>query len=156
MYSLLPPNGRILIFVPANQWLMGSMDRQLGHFRRYSMNELTTKCRAAGFQIRGHSSFRFHRDVAVVAEILRIEIRPHGTCRGAFLRSVGRSSLALSGRYRIATHWQEHHRHWREAIMTLRNFLLAVVIYSLAMVIFLYPLPFHTETRIFLKTATPI
>ena len=38
---------------------MGSMDRQLGHFRRYSMNELTTKCRTAGFQIRAAAHFDF-------------------------------------------------------------------------------------------------
>ena len=51
LHSILPRFGRLLIFVPANRWLMGSMDQQLGHFRRYSLDELTTKCRSAGFRI---------------------------------------------------------------------------------------------------------
>jgi len=56
-HSLLVSGGRVLIFVPANRWLMGSMDRQLGHFRRYAMDELTSKCRSAGFIIRLASYF---------------------------------------------------------------------------------------------------
>ena len=52
IYALLKPLGHALIFVPANPWLMGSMDHQLGHFRRYTMKELRRKCEAAGFAIR--------------------------------------------------------------------------------------------------------
>ena len=51
LHSILPSGGHVLIFVPANRWLMGSMDRQLGHFRRYTLDELTSKCRSAGFEI---------------------------------------------------------------------------------------------------------
>lgn len=50
-HSLLAPGGRILIFVPALQSLMSRMDRQLGHFRRYSRPDLVYKCRAAGFRV---------------------------------------------------------------------------------------------------------
>jgi len=50
-YSLLRPGGRILIFVPALQSLMSRMDRQLGHFRRYSRTNLVGRCQAAGFRI---------------------------------------------------------------------------------------------------------
>jgi len=49
--SLLQPKGKILIFVPANRWLMSNMDRHFGHFRRYSMPELISKCEAAGLRI---------------------------------------------------------------------------------------------------------
>lgn len=52
IHSLLQPGGHVLIFVPAHAWLMGSMDRQLGHYRRYSVAELTSKCKAAGFTVR--------------------------------------------------------------------------------------------------------
>ncbi len=52
LHGILPPGGRLLIFVPANRWLMGTMDHQLGHFRRYTLDELTSKCRSAGFSIR--------------------------------------------------------------------------------------------------------
>lgn len=52
LHSILPRGGRVLIFAPAHRWLMGSMDRQLGHLRRYTLSELTWKCRAAGFKVR--------------------------------------------------------------------------------------------------------
>jgi SAM-dependent methyltransferase len=58
-HSVLTPGGRILIFAPAHSWLMGSLDHHIGHFRRYSMRELTGKCREAGFQIRSASYFDF-------------------------------------------------------------------------------------------------
>lgn len=57
IHSLLQPGGRALIFVPAHAWLMGSMDRQLGHFRRYTLNELVEKCTATGYKIRLSSYF---------------------------------------------------------------------------------------------------
>lgn len=43
--------GRLFIFVPALSWLHGSMDRQLGHFRRYTRSEIEKKCVAAGFRV---------------------------------------------------------------------------------------------------------
>jgi len=51
LHSILPASGRLLIFVPANPWLMGTMDRHLRHFRRYKLDELAAKCRSAGFRI---------------------------------------------------------------------------------------------------------
>jgi SAM-dependent methyltransferase len=57
IYSLLQPGGRVLIFVPAHEWLMGSLDRELGHYRRYTIAGLAYKCRAAGFTIRLSSYF---------------------------------------------------------------------------------------------------
>lgn len=50
-FHLLKPGGRVLIYVPAFQLLYSSMDRKVGHFRRYSKNDLTTKSRAAGFNV---------------------------------------------------------------------------------------------------------
>jgi SAM-dependent methyltransferase len=49
--SALLPGGRILIFVPAHQFLMSRMDREVGHFRRYSLKELQSKCASAGFRV---------------------------------------------------------------------------------------------------------
>jgi SAM-dependent methyltransferase len=49
--STLLPGGRILIFVPAHQFLMSRMDREVGHFRRYSLKELKSKCASAGFRV---------------------------------------------------------------------------------------------------------
>lgn len=50
-FGLLKPGGRILVYVPAFQLLYSSMDRKVGHFRRYKKNELIAKAKMAGFQI---------------------------------------------------------------------------------------------------------
>ena len=48
---LLPPGGRLVIFVPALPYLFGSMDAHYGHFRRYWKDELNRKMEAQGFRI---------------------------------------------------------------------------------------------------------
>ncbi len=50
-FDLLPPGGRFLVFVPAFQWLYGSMDISYGHYRRYSKGSLNDKLRRTGFEI---------------------------------------------------------------------------------------------------------
>lgn len=50
--KLLSPGGKLLIFVPALQSLLGSFDQQVGHFRRYSKKELVDKSSNAGFDIK--------------------------------------------------------------------------------------------------------
>lgn len=47
----LKPGGVALIYVPAFPLLFSSMDRKVGHFRRYRRAELVEKLRAAGFQV---------------------------------------------------------------------------------------------------------
>ena len=49
--NALETGGRLFIFVPALQWLHGSFDRELNHFRRYSKSELEAKCVKAGFRM---------------------------------------------------------------------------------------------------------
>ena len=44
----LRPGGHLLIFVPALQFLMSRLDRDVGHFRRYHRPDLTTKVRESG------------------------------------------------------------------------------------------------------------
>src|SRR5258708_1911803 len=48
---LLKPGGKLLLFVPALQFLFGSMDKSYGHFRRYSRPELEQKVGGAGFHV---------------------------------------------------------------------------------------------------------
>ncbi len=59
MHETLSSNGRIFIFVPALSWLYGAFDKQVGHFRRYTKNELETKCKSAGFKILKSCYFDF-------------------------------------------------------------------------------------------------
>ncbi len=49
--KLLPPRGRILIFVPALPSLFGSMDSSYGHFRRYDKDDLIGKMKGVGFSV---------------------------------------------------------------------------------------------------------
>ncbi|HET8798811.1 MAG TPA: methyltransferase domain-containing protein, partial [Thermoanaerobaculia bacterium] len=49
LYEILQPGGRLALFVPADQKLFGEIDRQVGHFRRYSREELQRLIEAAGF-----------------------------------------------------------------------------------------------------------
>lgn len=49
--TALAPGGHLLIFVPALPWLYSELDRQVGHFRRYTKNNLVALARQAGFSI---------------------------------------------------------------------------------------------------------
>lgn len=51
IFATLEKGGKLLIFVPALQGLLGSFDKQVGHFRRYSKPELIQKCIDAGFVV---------------------------------------------------------------------------------------------------------
>ena len=46
--AALKPGGHLLLFVPALQFLMSRLDRNLGHFRRYHRPDLVTKVGDAG------------------------------------------------------------------------------------------------------------
>ncbi len=59
MFRLLSPKGNLLLFVPALSQLYGALDKQLGHFRRYTKNMLSKKILKAGFQIKKISYSNF-------------------------------------------------------------------------------------------------
>src|SRR5688572_18724176 len=52
LHEVLVPGGRLLLFVPADQSLFGTLDTQVGHHRRYSPESLEAVIRAAGFEVR--------------------------------------------------------------------------------------------------------
>lgn len=51
IFRKLQPGGRLLIYVPALQWLFTSMDKEVGHVRRYSRTELNHKLSVAGYSV---------------------------------------------------------------------------------------------------------
>jgi SAM-dependent methyltransferase len=51
VYQTLEPRGRLFIFVPAFEWLLGGFDKKIGHFRRYTRSELQKKTETAGFKV---------------------------------------------------------------------------------------------------------
>jgi SAM-dependent methyltransferase len=48
-YDVLVPGGSLLLLVPAHPRLFGSMDRTVGHFRRYTRSRIQGLLREAGF-----------------------------------------------------------------------------------------------------------
>jgi len=48
-YSILTPGGKIILFVPAFPALLGEWDKKIGHFRRYTKNDLESKIKSCGF-----------------------------------------------------------------------------------------------------------
>jgi SAM-dependent methyltransferase len=50
-YSILQSGGRFILIVPAHEWLYGTMDRSIGHYRRYTKNTLARKLEDAGFGV---------------------------------------------------------------------------------------------------------
>lgn len=50
-FQKLRPEGRLFIYVPAFAVLYTSMDRKVGHFRRYTKQTLSRKLAHAGFEI---------------------------------------------------------------------------------------------------------
>jgi 2-polyprenyl-3-methyl-5-hydroxy-6-metoxy-1,4-benzoquinol methylase len=59
IWSVLEPGGRAVILVPEGQSLYGTLDKVLGHFRRYSEEELRSKLNEAGFSV--ERILRFNR-----------------------------------------------------------------------------------------------
>ena len=58
MRRALRPEGRLVIKVPSGNWLYGTLDRAIGHHRRYSKKTLRSTLRSAGWCDRG--SFYFN------------------------------------------------------------------------------------------------
>jgi glycosyltransferase involved in cell wall biosynthesis len=51
IFRALQPNGRLVILVPAHQFLYSQIDKNLDHFRRYSKKDLKEILEKAGFQM---------------------------------------------------------------------------------------------------------
>ncbi len=59
IFSALEPGGRAIVLVPEGQSVFGTIDEALGHWRRYSEEELRTKMQAVGFEV--EQIVRFNR-----------------------------------------------------------------------------------------------
>ncbi|MBI2811722.1 MAG: glycosyltransferase [Candidatus Melainabacteria bacterium] len=51
VYEALEPGGKAIILVPQHPSLFSKLDTSVGHFRRYTLAELSEKVRQAGFEI---------------------------------------------------------------------------------------------------------
>lgn len=50
--AALVPGGTLVCYVPACQFLYGTTDAKVGHFRRYGRREMRTKLEKAGFRVK--------------------------------------------------------------------------------------------------------
>lgn len=66
-FRKLRPGGRLLVYVPAFQALYTSMDRKVGHFRRYTKQMLNVKLVQAGFKI---NEIRYADSLGYLATLL--------------------------------------------------------------------------------------
>jgi glycosyltransferase involved in cell wall biosynthesis len=62
MHAALEPNGRLILLVPQNPRLHGSLDEALGHVRRYTRDSLARALQVAGFEI--ETMLDFNRSTA--------------------------------------------------------------------------------------------
>jgi glycosyltransferase involved in cell wall biosynthesis len=56
LHASLAPGGRLLLLVPAHEWLFGAIDRAIDHHRRYERAGLVAKLEEAGFRVE-HAQF---------------------------------------------------------------------------------------------------
>ena len=59
IYSILDHGGRAIVLVPEGMSVYGTIDKALGHFRRYSEDELKSKMEKTGFHV--EQMVRFNR-----------------------------------------------------------------------------------------------
>lgn len=55
--QMLQPGGHAVVLVPCHPWLYTVCDKTLGHFRRYTTEDLSAKFREAGFKVVSASQF---------------------------------------------------------------------------------------------------
>lgn len=81
--SVVPSGGHLVLLVPAMTALYGTLDKHLGHFRRYEKDELANAVTSAGFEIQ---TIRFLNRPAVfgwwlTSRVLKRRVMPKGQLR---------------------------------------------------------------------------
>lgn len=56
---LKPTKGKLLLLVPAHRFLYGTLDRESGHYRRYSKKDIVALASESGFKIKKLYCFNF-------------------------------------------------------------------------------------------------
>jgi SAM-dependent methyltransferase len=94
IHTALQPGGRAIILVPQGQDIFGTMDTALGHYRRYSQDQLRQVMTEAGF------------DIQAVVEFNRIS-RPGWYINGRLLKREKISRLQLRMFDRLVWLWRK-------------------------------------------------
>jgi SAM-dependent methyltransferase len=83
MYQMLQPGGHLVLLVPSLPAIYGTLDRALGHFRRYTPSELRQKYAAAGLRMRHLEYFNMAGIPGwwFTGRVLKRELIPTGSLR---------------------------------------------------------------------------
>lgn len=52
LYGILPPGGRVVLLVPAHQWLYNCIDEAVGHYRRYTRKNMLATVGQTNFKVK--------------------------------------------------------------------------------------------------------
>ena len=83
VWEILRPGGRFVLVVPAHRWLYGTIDRQIGHYRRYDKQGTAALFRHAGFEVEAQKYINALGAAGwfVSARLFRNETPPSGQLR---------------------------------------------------------------------------
>jgi SAM-dependent methyltransferase len=101
----LKPRGRLILFVPALEWLYSDQDRSIGHFRRYTQKELQHLVRSAGFAITASRYFDLAGVLPWFFNFVVLKNSLNSTNVSLYDRVV---VPVMRGLENHAPHWKEH------------------------------------------------
>jgi 2-polyprenyl-3-methyl-5-hydroxy-6-metoxy-1,4-benzoquinol methylase len=102
-HAMLATGGRVLVFVPAHEWLMSRFDRKLGHYRRYTRESLTTKFKNAGFTIRFSAYFDL---LGIFPWWLKYRVLHSEEMETSLVRAFDRCGVPLSRAFDLITNFR--------------------------------------------------
>ncbi len=106
--DLMAPGGRLLLTVPAHQWLWSLHDRDLHHFRRYSKPRLRAAVAGSGLVVERLTYANAALFPLAVLSRLLDRFRATGTSSGSKLPPAPLNA-ALKAIYAAERHWLPHH-----------------------------------------------
>jgi len=74
-YRIIRPGGKLIIFVPALQFLYSNFDRSIGHYRRYQKSELTRLVQNSNFKI---MSCKYFDSLGIIPWFIFMKVMSHG------------------------------------------------------------------------------
>ena len=81
-YRIIRRGGKLIIFVPALQFLYSNFDRSIGHYRRYQKSELTKLAQNSSFKI---ISCKYFDSIGIIPWFVFMKVMRQGlSCRNTY------------------------------------------------------------------------
>lgn len=91
--NALKKGGKLLIYVPAYQVLYSSMDKQVGHFRRYKTSRLSSMAMSAGLSIK---TLYYYDPIGFAAALVYRFVGGNGTLSPSSVRTYDKFAFPIS------------------------------------------------------------